>query len=96
MGFGRPVVGPDERVPVIEALLRRHGRHDLPFVTLLRATETAFAAQKGLRTTAAAWAAAILFDHGMSPAHVEAVSNFWVSVCVFAQAVYAGERGLVA
>lgn len=95
MGFGRPVVGPDERVPVMVDLLTRRGRADLPFVTLLRAAEAAFAAHKDLRSNAAAWAAAILSDFGMSPEQVHAVCNFWVSVCVYAQAVFAGERGLV-
>lgn len=94
MGFGRPVVGPDERVPVMEALLARYGRSDLPFVNLLRAADDAFHAQRGLRSTAAAWAAALLSDFGMTPDHVHAVSNFWVSVCVYAHGVYAGERGL--
>lgn len=93
-GFGRPVVGPDERVPIIEELLRRHGRADLPFVTLLRAADDAFAAAKGLRSTAAAWAAAILLDFGLTPAQVHAVSNHWVMASVFAQATYADERGV--
>lgn len=95
MGFGRPVVGPDERVPVMDAVLARYGRADLPFVTLLRAADDAFFAHRGLRSTAAAWAAAILSDLDMSPEAVHAVSNFWVSVCVYAQGAYSGERGLV-
>jgi hypothetical protein len=94
MGFGRPLVGPDERVPVIERLLADAGRAKLPFVTLLREVDAAFAAGKGLRSTAAAWAAAILSDFGLSPDAVQAVSNFWVSVCVSAQALYSGERAV--
>lgn len=94
-GFGRPAVGPDERVPVIEDLLRRHGRAELPFVTLLRAADDAFAAAKGLRSTAAAWAAAILLDFGLTAPQVHAVSNHWVMAAVFAQAVYADERGVI-
>lgn len=94
MGFGRPIVGPDERVPVMEALLTRYERAHLPFVTLLRLADDAFFAARGLRSTSAAWAAAILSDFGMTPEQVHAVSNFWVSVCVYAQSVYAGERGL--
>lgn len=96
MGFGRPVVGPDERVPVMTAILARRGRAELPFVTLLREAEAAFLAHKDLRSNAAAWAAAILSDFGMTPEQVHAVCNYWVAVCVYAQAVYAGERGLVA
>lgn len=96
MGFGRPVVGPDERVPPMRAALAEHGRDGLPFARLLDEVEQAFAAQKGLRTTSAAWAAAMLCDFGLSPDCVQAVSNFWVTVCVYSQATYAGERGLVA
>lgn len=95
MGFGRPVVGSDERVPVMEELLRRYQRADLPFVGLLRVADDIFYAYRGLRSTAAAWAAAILSDFGMSPDAVHAVSNFWVTTCVFAQGLYSGERGLV-
>jgi hypothetical protein len=94
MGFGRPIVGPDERVPVMDALLARYGRAHLPFVTLLRLADDAFFTARGLRSTSAAWAAAILSDFGMTPEQVHAVSNFWVTVCVYAQSVYAGERGL--
>lgn len=94
MGFGRPVVGPDERVPLIEALLARHGRHDLPYVTILRAADRSLLARKNLGSTAAAWAAAILSDYGMSPDAVLAVSNYWVNVNVYAQALYSSERGL--
>ncbi|MBK9030931.1 MAG: hypothetical protein IPL61_06255 [Myxococcales bacterium] len=94
MGFGRPIVGPDERVPVMEQVLRQYGRDQLPYVTLLRAADEAFFAAKGLRSTSAAWAAAVLSDFGLHPEAVQAVSNFWVSVTVYAQAVYGGERGL--
>lgn len=95
MGFGRPVIGSDERVPVMEELLRRYQRDDLPYVGLLRAAEQAFFSYRGLRTTAAAWAAAILSDFGFSPDAVHAVSNFWVTTCVFAQGLYSGERGVI-
>jgi hypothetical protein len=96
MGFGRPAVGPDERVPVMQAILRQYGRDALPYVSTLRAAEAAFVEHKGLSTTAAAWAAAILLDYGMTPEHVHAVSNYWVAVAVYAQAVFSGERGLAA
>lgn len=95
MGFGRPIVGYDERVPVMEQILARYGRDRLPHVTTLRAAEAAFKARKGLTTTAAAWAAAILLDLGMSPDAVMAVSNHWVAVNVQAQALFATERGEV-
>ncbi|HVV88239.1 MAG TPA: citrate/2-methylcitrate synthase [Kofleriaceae bacterium] len=94
MGFGRPFVPVDERVEMMQKVLVEYGRDHQPFVTLLREVEAAFIAQKGLRTSAAAWAAAILLDFGMTPVQVQAVSNFWVTVCVYSHAVYAGERGV--
>lgn len=94
MGFGRPVVGPDERGPIMADLLVRYGRDQQRFVSLLRVVEQAFDAQRGLRTTAAAWAAAILSDYGMDPDQVEAVSNAWVAVNVFAQAAFSQQRGV--
>jgi hypothetical protein len=91
MGFGRPVVGPDERVPVIDRMLAKYGRGELPFVRLLRDVEAAFRHHRGLGTTAAAWAAAILLDFELTPVQVEALSNHWVSVCVSAQAAFSIE-----
>jgi hypothetical protein len=92
MGFGRPMVPVDERVEKMHELMKEYGRDHQPYVTLLRETAAAFFAQKGLRTSSAAWAAALLLDFGMTPDQVQAVCNFWVSVCVYAQAVYACER----
>jgi hypothetical protein len=94
MGFGRPVVGPDERVPIMRGILERYGRAELPFVSTLRAVEEAFVTQKGLATTAAAWAAAALLDFGMTPDGIHAISNHWVTVCVHAQALFSAERGV--
>jgi hypothetical protein len=95
MGFGRPMVPIDERVAMMQTLLVEYGRDRHHYVTLLREVAEAFYAQKGLRTSSAAWAAAVLLDFGMTPIQVQAVCNFWVSVCVYAQAVFAHERGLV-
>lgn len=92
MGFGRPLVGPDERVPIMLATLARYGRDDGPYVTLLHQVEAAFTLHKGLRTTSAAWAAAALTDLGLSPEAVQAVANYWVAVCVYAQALFSTER----
>jgi hypothetical protein len=94
MGFGRPVVGPDERVPVMRSMLVRYGRDSLPFVRLLEQADGAFFAARGLRSTSAAWAAAVLSDYGMTPEQVHAVSNYWVHVNVYAQAIFSGERGV--
>jgi citrate synthase len=92
MGFGRPLVGPDERVPIMQATLARYGRDDGPYVTLLHQVEAAFSARKGLRSTSAAWAAAVLTDLGLTPDAVQAVSNYWVAVCIYAQALFSSER----
>lgn len=96
MGFGRPFVPVDERVEKMHELMAEYGRDRGPYVTLLREVAAAFLAQKGLRTSSAAWAAALLLDFGMTPDQVQAVCNFWISVCVYAQATYACERGEVA
>jgi hypothetical protein len=90
MGFGRPLVGPDERVPIMDATLARFGRADGRHVTILREADAAFAAQKGLRTTSAAWAAALLTDLGLDPVAVHAVSNYWITLCLYAQATFSG------
>lgn len=94
MGFGRPVVGPDERGPIMAELLARHGRDQLRFVTLIRAAERSFIARRGLQMTAAAWVAAILSDFDMDPDEVEAVVNAWLSVCIFAQASFSQHQGV--
>lgn len=94
MGFGRPVVGPDERGPVMEGLLREYGRDQLRFVTLVRAAEQSFIARRGLRMTAAGWVAAALSDYGLDPDQVESVVNAWLSVCVFAQASFSQHQGV--
>lgn len=88
MGFGRPVVGPDERSPVLREILRRFDRADGAHVALLARAEQAFFEARGLKTTAAAWAAAVLTDLGASPEAVHALSNHWVTLCVFAQASF--------
>lgn len=95
MGFGRPVAGPDERCPVMESIAVKYGRGDGPFVTILRAVEAEFVRHRGLRTTAAAWAAAIMSDVGCSPDAVNGVSSIYVNLCFLAQAVFSAERGLV-
>lgn len=94
MGFNRPLMGPDERVPIMKGILARYGRDDGPYIRLLTEVEAEFHAQKGLGTTSAAWAAAVLSDLGMTPDAVQAVSNYWVAVCIYAQALFSTERAL--
>jgi citrate synthase len=93
MGFGRPAVGPDERAPVMEAIARRYGHGEGPKVRLLRAVEAQLDRRRGLRSTAAAWAAAIMADLGMTPDGAHAVGNFYLTATVFAQAVFSAEQG---
>lgn len=95
-GFGRPVVGPDERVAVTKGILARYGRDGLPYASLLGRIEDHLLARKGLRSNSAAWCAAILGDLGIGPDGVVAIGNYWVTVCVYAQALYSMERGEVA
>jgi len=95
MGFGRPVVGPDERCPVMEAIAKKYGRDQGTHVTLLREVEAEFVRHRGLKTTAAAWAAAIMSDLGFSPDGVNAVSTIYLNVCFLAQATYSSERAIV-
>jgi hypothetical protein len=94
MGFGRPVVGPDERAPVMEALAVKYGHGDGPSMRLVRALEEQFQRKRGLTTTAAAWAAAVMADLGMTPDGVHAVTNLYVTPAVFAQAVFSAEQGV--
>lgn len=64
-------------------------------MTLLRDADEAFWRHKRLRSTSAAWAAAILSDLGLSPDAVQAVSNYWVTVNLAAQALFSHERGVL-
>jgi hypothetical protein len=92
MGFGRPVVGPDERVPPVKALLERYGRDRGPNVTLLRAIEARLSADRGLHSNVAAWLAAVMSDLGLSPGGVQAMANIYLTVCLFAQVVFSAEQ----
>ncbi len=94
MGFGRPLAGPDERVPVMAAIAGEYGRDQGRYVTLLREVEAEFSRRRGLKTTAAAWAAAIMSDLGFSPDAVNAVCTVYLNVCFLAQALYSTERAI--
>lgn len=92
LGFGRPVMGPDERVAPVQEAMRAHGRGDGAQVRLLRDIEAHLVARKGIRSNVAAWVAAVMGDLGFTPDHVHAVTNVYLHVCVLAQAVYSAER----
>ena len=63
-------------------------------MTVFRRVEQALIEQKGLHANAAAVASAALLDFGMTPEGVQAVSNYWVAVAVYAQALFSGEQGV--
>lgn len=92
LGFGRPVVGPDERVAPVREALRARGRDGGPQVRLLEDIEAHLMARKGIRSNVAAWVAAAMGDLGFTPDGVQAVSNVYLHVCVLAQAVFSAER----
>lgn len=94
MGYGRPVVGPDERSDVMEAIARKYGRGNGVYVLLAREIERALVTRKGLTSTAAAWVAAIMLDLGFTPLGVQALTSVYLSSALFAQVVYSAEMGV--
>jgi hypothetical protein len=91
-GIGRPVLGPDERVPQQLSLYARYGRADGPSVRLSREIDRSFFAAKSLRINSAGMHGALLRDLGFSPAAAAALSTLYFIVPVLAHAVFAEER----
>lgn len=91
-GVGRPVLGPDERVPQQLALYARYGREGGPSVRLAVAVDRSLFAAKGLRLNSAGMHGALLRDLGFSPAAAAALSTLYFIVPVLAHAVFAEER----
>jgi hypothetical protein len=96
LGFGRPVAGPDERVPPVQALIRRAGRDQGTHMTRMRAVEARLARDRGLQTNVGAWVGALGTDLGLTPDGVHALCAMYLSPCVLAQVAFAGEQGSVA
>jgi hypothetical protein len=91
-GMGRPVLGPDERVPQQLSLYARYGRAEGPSVQLARGIDRSFFAAKGLRINSAGMHGALLRDLGFSPPAAAALSTLYFIVPVLAHAVFAEER----
>jgi hypothetical protein len=91
-GFGRPVLGPDERVPHALKLARRHGRAGGPSVRLARSVERALRASKGLVINSAGLQAAIMRDMGFSPDGAAAFCAVYFLVPLLAQYAFVAER----
>lgn len=94
LGFGRPVVGPDERVPPVQALMRRFGRDQGKHVTRVRRIEARLFAAKGLQSNVGAWIGAVMCDLGFTPDGVHAMCNIYLAPCIYAQAAFSAERGV--
>jgi hypothetical protein len=91
-GVGRPVLGPDERVPQQLSLYERYGRAGGPSVLLARSIDRSVFAAKGLRINSAGMHGALLRDLGFSPSAAAALSTLYFIVPVLAHAVFAEER----
>jgi hypothetical protein len=91
-GFGRPVLGPDERVPHAFRLARRFGRGGGPSVRLARAVERGLRKAKGLALNSAGLQAAIMRDMGFSPDAAAAFCAIYFVVPLLAHHAFAVEQ----
>jgi len=91
-GLGRPVLGPDERVPQVEDLAARYGRAHGASLALARQIDEFFFEHKGLKINSAGLQGALMRDMGFSPAAASAFCVLYFIVPVLAQAVYAAEH----
>jgi hypothetical protein len=91
-GFGRPVLGPDERVPHALRLAKRLGRAGGPSVLLARAVEEELRRAKGLRINSAGLQGAIMRDIGFAPDAAAAFCALYFVVPLLAQHAFVVER----
>jgi hypothetical protein len=91
-GFGRPVLGPDERVPHAMALARRHRRAGGRSVRLARAVERTLREAKGLVINSAGVQGAIMRDMGFAPDGAAAFCALYFVVPLIAQHAFVVER----
>ena len=91
-GFGRPVLGPDERVPHALRLLRSHGRSGGASVRLTRRLERLLHRAKGLRLNSAGLQGAVMRDLGFSPAAAKAFCALYFVVPMLAHYAFVHER----
>lgn len=87
-GFGRPVLGPDERVPHAFDLAVRYGRDSGPSVRLAREIARLLHERKALRINSAGVQAAIMRDLGFTPNAASAFCVLYFVVPIVTQAVY--------
>jgi len=92
-GFGRPVLGPDERVPHAWRLAKSHGRAGGKSVKLARAVEGALKSRKGVVMNSAGVQAAIMRDLGFTADAAAAFCGIYFIVPVLAQHAFMVERG---
>jgi hypothetical protein len=87
-GIGRPVVGPDERVPEIKRLAERYGLTTGKSWRLALEIDGYFAERTSVRINSAGLQGALLRDLGFSPAAASAFCMIYFIVPVLANAVF--------
>ncbi len=91
-GFGRPVLGPDERVPHAFRLASEHRRGAGPSMALARVAQEVLRSRKGLEINSAGVQGAIMRDMGFSPDAAAAFCTIYFLVPVVAQHAFVRER----
>jgi citrate synthase len=91
-GFGRPVLGPDERVPHALRLAKRHRRGTGESVLLAQAVEGELRRSKGLVINSAGLQGAIMRDMGFLPDAAAAICALYFLVPLLAQHAFVVER----
>jgi hypothetical protein len=92
-GFGRPVLGPDERVPHGLRLMRRHRRASGASVRLTRQMERVLLKAKGLRLNSAGLQGAVMRDLGFAADAAAAFCAIYFVVPLLAHFAFVRERG---
>jgi hypothetical protein len=87
-GIGRPVVGPDERVPEIKRLAEHYHLDTGKSWRLALDIDAYFASRGGVRINSAGLQGALLRDLGFSPSAAAAFCMIYFIVPVLANAVY--------
>ena len=91
-GFGRPVLGPDERVPHALRLAKRLGRGSGASVLLAQAVGAELRRAKGLVINSAGLQGAIMRDMGFAPHAAAAFCALYFVVPLLAQHAFVVER----
>ncbi len=91
-GFGRPVLGPDERVPHALRLAKRHGRGNGKSVRLALAVEREMLRSKGLVLNSAGLQGAIMRDMGFTPDAAAVFCALYFFIPILAQHAFVAER----